>query len=167
MSDMKKLIIGIIFLLLPVSFVACGIENRPEQSIVGESTGQKLEDVGSAMTEIEENGIETADTAASEPETVELLNWVGEYLDENGNVSLRIEESGTEYHIEISIFRLTSIDDGVGIIEGNKLVFTATDASGEPIRGEIEKTDNGVDVIFTDSTWEYIENGDRYSYWSK
>lgn len=103
MSDMKKSVIGIILLLLPVSFVACGIKNRPE--------------------------------------TTEPLNWAGEYLDENGNVNLKIEE--------------------------NKLVFTATDASGEPIRGEIEKTDNGADVIFIDSTWEYIENGDRYSYWSK
>lgn len=63
------------------------------------------------------------------------------------------DKRGTQYHIEIGIFRLISIDDGVGTIEGNKLLFTATDASGEPIKGEIAKTDNGTNVIFTDSTW--------------
>ncbi len=96
--------------------------------------------------------------------TVESPNLVGEYLDENGDVNLIIEEEGTEYHIEICIFRLTLLDDGVGNMDGDKLVFTATDASGEPIKGEIVETESGVDVIFTDSTWTYIQNGDTYSY---
>lgn len=111
------------------------------------------------------NQQESATTDA--PETLESIDWVGEYLDENGDANLKIEQRETEYHIEIGIFGLTSIDDGIGAIEGNKLLFTATDAGGNPIKGEIEKTDSGADVIFTDSTWEYIENGDRYSYRSE
>ena len=89
----------------------------------------------------------------------------GEFIDENGDVNLIITPKDNGYHIEIGIFRLTHMDDGVGELDGEKILFTVTDSSGDPISGEIVKTASGADVIFTNSTWEYIQNGDKYSYY--
>lgn len=141
------------------------IENTSDEIVTEESTTEEPTTEEPTTEEPTTEEPTTEESTTEKPTTEEQLNWVGEYLDDDGYV--KIEESGTEYHIEISIFRLTSIDDGVGTIEGNKIAFTATDDNGEPIGGEIEKTDNGVDVIFTDSTWTYIKNGDRFSYRSK
>lgn len=90
---------------------------------------------------------------------------VGEFIDENGDTGLIVKAEKDGYHVEVYIFRTTALDDGVGRLEGEKIIFTATDASGEPIEGEIIATDGGADVIFTNSTWEYIKNEDRYSYY--
>ena len=126
--------------------------------------------VACRKTEVEESKMESSiemveDNSTNSEQPISEL--VGEYMDENNEVGLIVEWENDSYHIEISIFRLTSIDDGVGTLEGDKIVFTATDASGSPIGGEIVKTDVGADVIFTDSTWEYIQNGDTFRYYNK
>lgn len=95
----------------------------------------------------------------------EAASLVGEYVDDNNDVSLMIIPEGAGYHIKISIFRLTYMDDGIGTLVEDKIIFTATDASGAPIKGEIIETVKGADVTFTDSTWDYIDNGDRFSYY--
>lgn len=180
MYKIKKITIVISVFLIVLLIAACGqtkgnetvnseefAVNQQESNAQAEnSTDSKRKENETINTEKSfVNQQESATTDA--PEMLESIDWVGEYLDENGDANLKIEQRETGYHIEIGIFRLTSIDDGIGAIEGNKLLFTATDASGNPIKGEIEKTDSGADVIFTDSTWEYIENGDRYSYRSE
>lgn len=112
--------------------------------------------------------IEETSTSKAENKTDDMTEteseFAGEYRDQNGDSGLIIEKKDDGYHIEIGITRLTYIDDGVGTLDGDKIKFTATDASGSPIEGEIEKTDTGADVVFTNSTWEYIENGERFSY---
>ena len=62
----------------------------------------------------------------------------GTYLDENNSPNLLIERKGTGmYRLEIGIFRLTTLSDAVGKVEGDRLEFTATDAAGNPIGGDI------------------------------
>lgn len=102
---------------------------------------------------------------SSETNGLSSTDLIGEYTDDNGDINLIIRSEEDRFHVEIGIFRLTHIDDGVGILAGDKIIFTATDASGEPISGEIIRTAEGADVIFTDSTWAYIFNGDMFRYY--
>ena len=72
-------------------------------------------------------------------------------------------EDGT-YVVQIGIFRLTTLSDGVGKLTNKGMEFTATDASGDPIYGIITVEENIATVTFTDSTWEYLKDGDSYQY---
>lgn len=92
--------------------------------------------------------------------------YIGEYLDLDINEpNLKIEkgENG-KYNIEISIYRLTYLDDGIGTLTEDGMEFTATDASGNPIKGIITVEDKVATVTFTDSTWELLKNGDSFEY---
>ena len=62
----------------------------------------------------------------------------GEYVDSNDGSTLTIikEENG-RLKLGISLTRLTTIDDGGGALSDKGLTFSATDAAGNPIYGEI------------------------------
>lgn len=91
--------------------------------------------------------------------------YIGTYNDENGDPGLVVElaEDGF-YCIDISIVRLTALEDGVGTWTDKGLEFVVTDASGNPIEGIITLEGQEAVVTFTNSTWEYIANGDSYHY---
>lgn len=105
--------------------------------------------------------------AETEPDETVLDDtvYVGEYLDENEDATLEIAkgEDG-KYIVQIGIFRLTFIDNGVGELTADGMKFTATDAAGNPVSGVITVEGETAAVTFTDSTWEYIKNGDSYVY---
>ena len=44
------------------------------------------------------------------------------------------------------------------------MTFTAMDSAGNPISGIITVDDDVAKVTFTNSTWEYLENGTTYEY---
>lgn len=101
--------------------------------------------------------------------------FAGDFYDpETGEAALQIGRNadGT-YHVEIGIYRLTNLDDGVGTLvevtpgdEFNEAVqelrFTATDANGAPISGTVALGYNTATVTFTDSTWPLLENGTSF-----
>lgn len=92
--------------------------------------------------------------------------YIGEYLDyDNSEPNLEIAkgEDG-KYIVQIGIFRLCSLDDGVGELTEEGMVFTATDPAGNPIGGMITVENDIAKVTFTDSTWTYLENGTTYEY---
>ena len=107
---------------------------------------------------------EEADVTVQEKALDDTL-YVGEYLDENKDPNLEIArgEDG-KYIVQIGIFRLASFDDGVGELTEEGMHFTATDMAGNPIGGIITVENGTARVIFTDSTWEYIQNGTSYEY---
>lgn len=92
--------------------------------------------------------------------------YVGEYLDEdNEEPNLEIARNGDgKYIVQIGIFRLTSLSDGVGELTADGMNFRATDASGNPISGTITVDGETATVTFTDSTWEYLPNGTAFRY---
>lgn len=91
--------------------------------------------------------------------------YIGEYLDENKDPNLEIARGEDDkYIVKIGIFRLASFDDGVGELTEEGMLFTATDMAGNPIGGIITIENGTARVTFTDSTWEYIENGTSYEY---
>ena len=92
--------------------------------------------------------------------------YIGEYLDydvSEPNLEIAKGEDG-KYIVQIGIFRLTTLEDGVGELTAEGMTFTATDAAGNPIGGIITVEDDIATVTFTDSTWDLIENGMAYQY---
>ncbi|MCM1112676.1 MAG: hypothetical protein NC399_05425 [Muribaculum sp.] len=98
--------------------------------------------------------------------TPEDALYIGEYLDSDvwePNLEIAKGEDG-KYIVQIGIFRLTQINDGVGELTAEGMKFTATDAAGNPISGVITVEGQTATVTFTDSTWEYLPNGSAYQY---
>lgn len=94
------------------------------------------------------------------------MMYIGEYLDyDNAEPNLEIAkgEDG-KFVVQIGIFRLCSLDDGVGELTSEGMTFTATDPAGNAIGGIITVEDAVAKVTFTNSTWEYLENGATYEY---
>ena len=112
--------------------------------------------VGERGLDLTESGV--ADGAETDP-------YIGEYLDGVSDSGLEIGPGeGGNYIVQISIYRLTSISDGVGRETGDVIRFTATDAAGNPIGGTITLDGSTATVTFTDSTWEYLPNGTSFQY---
>ncbi len=93
-------------------------------------------------------------------------SYEGVYLDEDNNepnLYITRRDDG-KYDVRIGIFRLTDLDDGIGTIGTNGMEFTATDAAGNPIGGEITLRSDTAEVVFTRSTWSLLENGSTFKY---
>ena len=93
--------------------------------------------------------------------------YEGTYLDEDNNepnLFINYRRSDGKYDVEIGIFRLTTLDDGIGTLLNDIMEFTATDASGSPIGGEINLKGDTAVVTFTRSTWPLLENGSKFIY---
>lgn len=91
--------------------------------------------------------------------------FIGEYTDQNDGSTLQIRENtNSGPSIQISLFRLADIDNGIGTISDDTLTFTATDAADNPIKGEITLDGDTATVIFTQSTWGYIPDGSTFHF---
>ena len=96
-------------------------------------------------------------------------SYEGAYQDKDNkepNLFICAREDG-KYDVEIGIYRLTTLDDGIGTLTDEGLAFTATDASGAPIGGLITVKGDTATVTFTKSTWPLLENGASYTYTRK
>ena len=63
--------------------------------------------------------------------------YIGEYLDSDVNEpNLEIARGDdNKYIVQIGIYRLTSLSDGIGELTADGMNFTATDAAGESNQG--------------------------------
>lgn len=92
---------------------------------------------------------------------------VGKYYNpEDGLLSITDNSDGT-YGVELSIYRLTTQDDGVGQFIDGEFIFTATDASGNPMKWKAVKDDNSIKISVVESTWEYLPVGKSFGYSKK
>lgn len=106
------------------------------------------------------------ETAQKDTNIEEDALYIGEYLDyDNQEPNLEIAKGRDEkYIVQIGIFRLTTLSDGVGELTSDGMLFTATDAAGNPISGIITVESNIATVKFTDSTWSLLENNSVFQY---
>lgn len=89
----------------------------------------------------------------------------GKYVQKNDGSTLTITKADEgRYNVLINLFRLTQIDDGIGILTNGKLIFTGTDASGEPISGEIIVNEDSAILKITYSTWENLPKGSTFTF---
>jgi len=119
-----------------------------------------------ASTEPEITRTQLAETQPTEIEALDETTYIGEYLDyDNNEPNLEIAKGNNgKYIVQIGIFRLTTLSDGIGELTPEGMLFTATDAAGNPISGVITVEDQIATVTFTDSTWELLENGSAFHY---
>ncbi len=105
---------------------------------------------------------ETTETAS----TLDDAAYIGAYSDEGAMPeALTIEKGeGNNYTIQVTIFRLGSLEDGVGTLDASGMKFTATDPAGNPIKGLITSDGQSATLTITDSTWEYLTNGYTLQY---
>ena len=172
----------------PVATEAVEIDDEVVVDIDDEVTVEIDDEIGAdieAEVEIEDEAAEEMDDEsaaevttepAKESITPEAQNaadvaiddsvYIGEYLDSDVNdPSLEIAKGDDgKYIVQIGIYRLTALSDGVGELTADGMLFTATDAAGNPISGIITVQDQTATVTFTDSTWEYLENGSAFQY---
>ena len=113
---------------------------------------------------------ETAQDRNSNPETVQDQTTVSEALTghfvsdyDGSSLTVSTREDG-RYDIEIDLFRLTLLDDGIGDDSDGGIDFTATDAAGEPIGGHISIADSTATLTFVHSTWSLIEEGAKWEF---
>lgn len=135
-------------------------------SLAACSSGKSAETTAptqAAETKAAEETKPVAETKA--PETAEV-SYIGEYTDpDSGSVSMEIAEGKDgDYDVQISIYRLTTLSDGIGTLSPDGLRFTATDANGNPISGVIAMKGDDATVTFTDSTWPLLPNGEQFTY---
>lgn len=109
-------------------------------------------------------------TVAPEPympgndEYVYNEKYFGEFKNRDDGSTLVIGGAENGYDVSIRLFRLTEIDDGFGNLKDGKLAFNATDASGNPISGEITVGGDTAKLVFTDSSWEYLPKGSMFTF---
>lgn len=146
--------ICIVFLLLGIALTGCGSKESPKSDVAS------VEQIP-----VEEEDIMQKESVTKQEKVLDETLYIGEYLDENKDPSLKIAkgEDG-KYKVQIGIFRLAVFDDCVGELTEEGMLFTATDMAGGPIGGIITVEGENATVTFTNSTWEYIENGTSYEY---
>lgn len=149
MKKNKKLLSLLLAGAMTLSLAACS----------GEKSGQ------SPAPAAESKAADEAKSAEETPEANGAV-YVGEYTDpDSGSVEMEIAENedGT-FVVQIGIYRLTELSDGVGALESDGLHFTATDANGNPISGVIIVNGDEATITFTDSTWPLLPNGEQFTY---
>ena len=105
------------------------------------------------------------ETVTNESDNIEEV-FVGEYYDEynDPNMQIGIGDDG-KFIVQIGIYRLCFMHDGVGTISGDKMEFKCTAEGGEKLEGYITREDDKAIVKFTSSEWEYINAGEEYTYY--
>ncbi len=166
-NEMKKTLCVIIGIIAAIAMLAgCAAETTTP-----EDTTAPVETAAATDTTTTDDAATTTDDAAATTEdttTTEEVVYVGEYSDNDGTdckleIAANEEEEG-KYVVQVSIYRLTDLSDGVGEVTEEGLTFTATDAAGNPITGVITLDGEKATVTFTESTWSNIANGDTFEY---
>ncbi len=91
-------------------------------------------------------------------------DYIGEYVDEDGGRLVIAPDDGDSFTVQMSIYRLASLDDGVGQLIETKLVFVATDPAGNLLLAVVDREGEDAVVTFVHSSWEYIKAGDSFRY---
>jgi len=103
------------------------------------------------------------DTAGDpDAERTEEINayFLGEHIrnDDDSTLNIAENEDGT-FVVDISIFRLCSLENGIGTFADHKMSFTVEDPNGNPMSGVIYRdSDDSLSIRITDSTWELLPN---------
>ena len=172
-NEMKKTLCMIIGIIAAIAMLAgCAAESTTTEDATTPDetaavTDTTTDDAAAATTDDAAATTETTTTDDAAAATTEEVVYVGEYTDNDGtDCKLEIAESEEEagkYIVQLGIYRLVDLD-GTGEVTEEGLAFTAIDPADGTIGGVITIDGDKATVTFTDSTWEYIANGDSFEY---
>ena len=173
-NEMKKTLCMIIGIIAAIAMLAgCAAESTTTEDATTPDetaavTDTTTDDAAATTTDDAAATTETTTTDdAAAATTTEEVVYVGEYTDNDGtDCKLEIAESEEEagkYIVQLGIYRLVDLD-GTGEVTEEGLAFTAIDPADGTIGGVITIDGDKATVTFTDSTWEYIANGDSFEY---
>ena len=88
--------------------------------------------------------------------------FLGEHTSSYDGSTLNItDKNDGTFAVNIDIFRLCSLEDGVGTFEDHKMYFDVDDPNGDKMSGVIYRdSDNSLTVKITESTWDYLSVDD-------
>lgn len=141
-------------------------KDQTEEQEQSEQEDQQTDKSAAKTLDSSKSSQKSKKDSSSETASADDSLYVGEYLDSDVNEpNLEIAKSDDgKYIVQLGIYRLTTLTDGVGEMTSKGISFTATDDSGNPIKGLITVNDKTATVTFTDSTWEYLPNGSSFKY---
>ncbi len=184
---MKKFFARFILCWSIILLLGCNHQNVEKENLnlVAESTSSKAdaeakvslaEGVGNVGVSNNENFSETVyaieeesfeyDASEESPERKTKDIYVGEYNDydvDEPNLQIQKNVDGT-YIIQIGIFRLVSLNDGVGTLTEKGIEFTATAPNGEELTGIIVVEGDIAIITFTNEVWAAYSPINEYRY---
>ena len=185
---MKKFFAGFILCWSIILLVGCNHQNVEKENLnlVVESSSSSKADAeekvslaevaGSVGVSNNENSSETVhaieetsgfDASEESPEREIKDIYVGEYNDydvDEPNLQIQKNVDGT-YTIQIGIFRLALLNDGIGILTEKGIEFTATAPNGEELTGIIVVEGDIAIVTFTNEVWATYSSINEYRYY--
>lgn len=96
------------------------------------------------------------------PESDLYESFLGLHVSSYDGSDIMVEEDGENGRLKVNvgIFRLCTIDDGVGIFENDTVSFTAKDPNGNQIRCCLYyDSDNSLCLEVVDSAWDVLPTG--------
>ena len=103
---------------------------------------------------------ESTDDAEADAANELQTYFIGQHTSSNDGSELDITDNGDgTYKVDIDIFRLCTLENGVGTFADHKMTFEVNDPNENPMKGEIYlDSDNSLCIKITDSTWNYLPN---------
>ena len=115
----------------------------------GEANARKLREDLAA-----EAGVEGSTAAKLSPD-----DYIGTFTN-GGYDYVIIEKNGNDYTMLVSLYRLTTIDEGTVSFTDEGAVFNALDANGEPVKLLFFRSgDDSWTIRVEETTWTYFEPG--------
>lgn len=140
-------------------------ENSESDSTEAAGTANQQETEAATDTAGQPEATETSESSTQDTGNASAGSFVGEHISSYDGSTLTISDNGDgTYKVDIELFRLCSLENGVGTLEGDQMTFVVDDPNGEKLTGEITRDSNNVfTVTITESSWSLLANGDSFT----
>ena len=148
---MKKRLILFIIAAMGLTLVACGSNDKKEE------VANVTEDENTEPTIIVDDEISTGLN-----ESDLYKSFLGLHVSSYDGSDIMVEEDGENGRLKVNvgIFRVCTIDDGVGVFENDTVNFSADDPNGNKIRCCLYyDCDNSLCLEVVDSEWDVLPTG--------
>ena len=144
---MKKILVTFIIAAIGLTLVAC-------------SSNKKKDEVAK-VTEVESTE-QTIIVVDDKNESDLYKSFLGLHVSSYDGSDIMVEEDGENGRLKVNvgIFRVCTIDDGVGVFENDTVSFSADDPNGNKIRCCLYYDgDNSLCLEVVDSIWDVLPAG--------
>ena len=140
-------------------------ENSESDSTEAAGAANQQETEAATDTAGQPEATETSESSTQDTGNASAGSFVGEHISSYDGSTLTISDNGDgTYKVDIELFRLCSLENGVGTLEGDQMTFVVDDPNGEKLTGAITRDSNNVfTVTITESSWSLLANGDSFT----